>query len=48
MANRTNRDPAKEDQNQQLVEQRKQEIESGKVPPGIEQGGSPRDHAKKK
>ena len=46
MANRTNRDPASEDQNQRLVEQRKKEIRTGKVPPGIERGSSPRDQEK--
>ena len=47
MANRTNRAPREEDKNQDMVEQRKQEIDSGKVPPGIERGSSPRDHEKK-
>ena len=47
MAKRTNRDPATEDQNQRLVEQRKKEVRSGKAPPGIERGSSPRDHEKK-
>lgn len=47
MANRTNRDPSTEDRNQRLVEERKKEIQSGKVPPGIERGSSPRDHEKK-
>jgi hypothetical protein len=48
MAKRTNRDPGTEDENQRLVEQRKKEIQSGKVPPGIERGSSPRDHEKKR
>jgi hypothetical protein len=47
VGNRTNRDPGTEEQNQQLVEERKKEIETGKVPPGIERGSSPRDHDKK-
>jgi hypothetical protein len=47
VAKRTNRDPAIEDENQRLVEQRKKEIQAGKVPPGIEPGSSPRDHDKK-
>lgn len=45
MAGITNRDPQAEDQNQALVASRKKEIDTGEVPPGIESGSSPRDHA---